>query len=355
MKQIKKKRNKEDQKSTKKEISTTKKIIIFIISFMITECLGCAFLLYGPLPKFRNWLVTTAMTTMNHQYLATLFYSDETIQKILEENKIIEPDSNTNLDIINTNSIKTTVYKDEYEKEILEHDAKDAYKMIEVSGKNYSGYLVAIYDPSKVKVVTSKYLGTNGEYLIDMAKREDALVAINGGGFLDADGLGTGAEVEGIVIQDGKILNSSRYTRSGGLIGFTKDNKLYLGRVSAQEAIELGIRDAVEFGPFLIVNGESSKVVGNGGYGLHPRTAIAQRKDGVVLFLVIDGRRIGCMGADMDDLIEILMRYGAYNAANLDGGNSSALIIKNKLINHPINWDEKEETRPIATGFILTK
>ena len=134
----------------------------------------------------------------------------------------------------------------------------------------------------------------------------------------------------------------------------TKDNKLYLGRVkSAEEAIQLGIRDAVEFGPYLIINGEASKIVGNGGYGLHPRTVIGQRKDGVVLFLVIDGRRVGCMGADMDDLIEIMERYGAYNAANLDGGNSSALIIKNKLINHPINWDEREETRPIATGFML--
>lgn len=332
-----------------------KKIIIFLGSLLVTGILGSIFLLYGPSPKFRNWLVTTAMTTMNHQYLATMFYSDETIEKILEENKLIEPNNNTDLDLINTEKIKTTIYKDKYEKEILEHKSDEAYKMIEVSGNNYSGYLVAIYDPSKIKVVTSKNLGRGGEYLIDMAKREKALVAINGGGFLDADGQGTGAEVEGIVIQDGKILNTKRYTRNGGIIGFTKDNKLYLGKVTAKEALELGVRDAVEFGPFLIVNGETSQSVGNGGYGLHPRTVIGQRKDGVVLFLVIDGRRIGCMGADMDDLIEIMSRYGAYNAANLDGGNSSALIIQNQLINHPINWDEKEMTRPIATGFILTK
>ena len=289
------------------------------------------------------------MTTMNHQYLATMFYSSDKIQEILESNKIIEPKDNTNLSKINTSKIITGLYQNEYEKEILEHDEKEMYKMIEVSGKGYSGYLVAIYDPSHVKVVTSKNLGVDGEYLLDMSKREKALVAINGGGFLDADGKGTGALVEGIVIRDGVILNRSRYTRAGGLIGFTNDNKLYLGRISADEAIQMGIRDAVEFGPFLIVNGEASKVVGNGGYGLHPRTVIGQRKDGVVLFLVIDGRRVGCMGADMDDLIEIMLRYGAYNAANLDGGNSSALVIQNKLINHPINWDDVEETRPIAT------
>ncbi len=340
-------------KKTKK-VGKKKKVFIGVLSFFITLMLGGLFLLYGPFPNFRNWLVTTAMTTMNHQYLAKMFYSNETIEKILEENKIIEPNQDTDLSIIDTSDITTKVYKDKYEKEILEHKKEEKYKMIEVSGKNYSGYLVAIYDPSKVTVVTSKNLGMKGQYLIDMAKENKALVAINGGGFIDENGLGTGAEVSGIVIRDGKILNRNRYTRAGGLIGFTKENKLYLGKVkSAEEAIQLGIRDAVEFGPYLIVNGEASKVVGNGGYGLHPRTVIGQRKDGVVLFLVIDGRRVGCMGADMDDLIEIMKRYGAYNAANLDGGNSSALIIKNKLINHPINWDEKEETRPIATGFML--
>lgn len=338
----------------KRITNKTKKILIIIISFIFLGLSTSLFLLYGPYNGFRNWLITTAMTTMNHQYLATFFYSDDTINKVLEQNKIIESSSNTDLSKINTNSISTSIYKNEYEKEILEHEPEEKYKMIEVSGKTYSGYLVAIYDPAKVKLVTSKNLGSKGEYLIDMAKRENALVAINGGGFVDDTTLNSGGEPDGILIKDGKILNSKHYSKSGGVIGLTKDHKLYLGKVSANEAIQAGVRDAVEFGPFLIVNGEASKVVGNGGYGLHPRTVIAQRQDGVILFLVIDGRRVNCLGADMDDLIEILTRYGAYNAANLDGGNSSALIINNKLINHPINWSNQEETRPIADGFILT-
>ena len=338
----------------KRITNKTKKILIIIISFIFLGLSTFLFLLYGPYNGFRNWLITTAMTTMNHQYLATFFYSDDTINKVLEQNKIIESSSNIDLSKINTNSISTSIYKNEYEKEILEHEPEEKYKMIEVSGKTYSGYLVAIYDPAKVKLVTSKNLGSKGEYLIDMAKRENALVAINGGGFVDDTTLNSGGEPDGILIKDGKILNSKHYSKSGGVIGLTKDHKLYLGKVSANEAIQAGGRDAVEFGPFLIVNGEASKVVGNGGYGLHPRTVIAQRQDGVILFLVIDGRRVNCLGADMDDLIEILTRYGAYNAANLDGGNSSALIINNKLINHPINWSNQEETRPIADGFILT-
>ena len=340
------------KKSGKK--SFDKKLLLFLLSFFATIFVCLLFLLYGPYSGFRNWLVTTAMTTMNHQYLATIFYSDNTIKKILENNKVVEPDHDTNLSKINVDKISGNIYQNEYEKEILEHKKGEDYKMIEISGKGYSGYLVAIYDPSRIRLLTSKYLGSRGEYLVDMSRRENALVAINGGGFIDDTTLNSGGVPEGIVIKEGKVLNRSRYTRAGGLIGFTQDNKLYLGRVTVDEALQLGIRDAVEFGPFLIVNGEASRVVGNGGYGLHPRTVIGQRKDGVVLFLVIDGRRVNCIGADMDDLIEIMQRYGAYNAANLDGGNSSALVIHHKLINHPINWDEQEATRPIATGFMFS-
>lgn len=332
-----------------------KKILITVMSFIITIMIIFIVLLYGPYKGFRNWLITTAMTTMNHQWLATIFYSDKVINKVLEENKVIESKDNTELLEINTDKISKTMYKDKYDKEILSHDGNEIYKLINIKGKNYSGFLVAIYKPEKIKVVSSKNLGVSGEYLINMSKRSNAIVAINGGGFVDDTTLNSGGQPDGILIQDGKILSSKHYSKGGGLIGFTKDNKLYLGRISATEAIKIGIRDAVEFGPFLIINGETSKVVGNGGYGLHPRTAIGQRKDGIVLFLVIDGRRIGCVGADMNDLIEIMKRYGAYNAANLDGGNSSALIINNKLINHPINWSNQEETRPIADGFIVTK
>lgn len=55
----------------------------------------------------------------------------------------------------------------------------------------------------------------------------------------------------------------------------------------------------------------------------------------------------------MNDLVDILLRYHAYNASNLDGGNSSALVIDNKIVNHPINWDNVEQTRPIPCGFIV--
>ena len=137
------------------------------------------------------------------------------------------------------------------------------------------------------------------------------------------------------------------------VIGFTKDDKLVLGKMTLSQAKEAGIRDAVTFGPFLIVNGKPSSVLGNGGWGQAPRTAIAQRQDGIVLFLIIDGRTITKPGADMNDLIDILQKYGAYNAANLDGGTSSVMAVDGKLINDPIDSTGAHKTRFIATGFGL--
>ena len=347
---------KKERVKNKENIAKLKKrdnIFTIILSICDVVAVIVLFLLYGPFNGFRDWLVTTAMSTMNHQYLATTFYSDEYIEKVLKRHSIKEPDGNTDISKILG---EEQDYIDEYDKEILDRNKKDIYKLIEINEKGFSGYLVAIYDPSKIKVTYSKRLGYSGEYLVDMAKRENAIVAINGSGFLDEGGLGTGGQAIGAIISGGKIISNYGYSQyGGGIIGFTSDNKLYLGKISAEEALNIGIRDAVEFGPFLIVNGESAFINGNGGYGVHPRTAIAQRKDGIVLFLVIDGRSLKSKGADMNDLVDILLRYHAYNAANLDGGNSSALVIDNKIINHPINWDNLEQTRPIGCGFVVVE
>lgn len=336
----------------------SKKILIIIISIIVVFLSSGLFLLYGPYDGFRDFWITSAMTTMNHQYLATIFYSDETINKVLEKNEVIEPGGITDTDLIDIydNTITTTVYKDEYDKQVLEHEEGAIYKYFKVDGYSFDAYMAVIYDPSKISVVHTKYMGVTGQYLVDMAKENNAIVAINGGGFVDINGESNGGEPRGIIIEDGKIIQSSRNRdKAGGVIGFTNDHKLFLGDVPAEEAVAAGVRDAVEFGPFLVINGESSFIKGNGGYGIHPRTVIGQRKDGIVLFLVVDGRRVDSIGAGMKDLSDIMVKYGAYNAANLDGGNSSVLVINNKIVNRPINWSMQEETRPIATGFIVTE
>ena len=204
-----------------------------------------------------------------------------------------------------------------------------------------------------VHLATTNYLGVRGEYITDVSKREDAKVIINGNGFHDPNWNSNGSTPHGTVIKDGKIVSKFRKANwGGGFIGFTNDNVLVLGKMSDQEALKMGIRDAVEFGPFLMINGKRSFVKGNGGWGLAPRTVIAQRRDGIVLFLVINGRLSTSIGASMVDLCDIMENYGAYNAANLDGGASSALLINHKIINTPVAGG-KDGLREIPTFWVV--
>ena len=346
-----------DKSNKKKKKKNWKKIWLVLVILAIIGVGSGGFLLYGPYSGFRDWLITTAMTTMTHQYLATWFFDEDTISEALAKNKVNEVDeiTNTNTIVINKTS-GNTQYANEYEKAILEKDPEhEDYKIIEIKGKGYSGYLAAIYDPSRIKTVYTKKLGTSGEYLTQMAKDNDALIAINGGGFEDPNYNSNGANPLGLTFSGGKLVTSKTWNGSGGLIGFTQDNKLALGKMTVKQAQDMKIRDGVTFGPFLIVNGKPSKVLGNGGWGTAPRTAIGQRKDGIVLFLVIDGRTLTEPGANMNDLIEIMQNYGAYNASNLDGGTSSAMVVNGKIINDPVDSSGAHRTRYISTGFIVTK
>lgn len=314
-------------------------------------------LLYGPWSGFRVWLVTTAMTTMRHQYFATWFFDEETIAYVLDTNKIVESGESTDANLITTDNIADTGnYKNDFERQILQRDPKNNdYKIIPIDGKGYDGYIAAIYDPSRIRVTVTKNLGISGQYVTTMASDNKALVAINGGGFDDPNYEGSGGAPVGVTLTYGKIASRAGYSGTGGVIGFDSKNRLILGKMTLEQAQEKGIHDAVTFGPFLIINGKKSEVLGNGGWGTAPRTAIAQRKDGIVLFLVLDGRRANKPGASMHDMIDVLMDYGAYNAANLDGGTSSVLVVNDVIVNDPIDISGAHRTRPVASAFILEK
>lgn len=111
----------------------------------------------------------------------------------------------------------------------------------------------------------------------------------------------------------------------------------------------MGLRDAVSFGPALVVNGEPAQFEGVSS-GLNPRTAIGQRADGAVLMLVIDGRQVNSMGASMADLVDIMVRYGAVNACNLDGGSSSNMVYEGEVLNDGV---AVTGSRRIPTTFIV--
>lgn len=333
--------------------------LIFIFILATFGIFTLLFLVYGPNSKFRDWLINTAMGTKSHKYLATIFYDDKTIDDSLNKNKIFEFSFDSNLDeieFIDYSNIDNFEFKDKYEEQVLVKDENNNdYKIIRIEEEKFDGYLAVIYDPSRIHVAVTKHFGKDGQYLETISEQNNALVAITGGGFIDPTGKGTGGEPLGITISNGELIHETLYNGeiiNGGLVGITSDNKLYLGTASGKEALEMGIRDSVSFGPFLIVNGISAKIEGDLAGGRSPRTAIAQRKDGIFLFLVLDGDRTLGRGATYKDIIDVMEKYGAYNATCLDGGSSAGMTVNHKLINNPTTKSGKHMTRPIATAFI---
>ena len=339
-------------RKVKKIYKTT---IVFIVLDIIA--LTCFFIMYGPYSKIRNLYVNTAMKTMNHQYFANIFYNDETIKKIMDSNyfKAFEEDANVDDVVINTK--EKSKYKDKYEEELFTRDkGNDEYKIINLKIGTSKGYLVAIYHPEKVKLISTKQfnVGGKGERVSTMCDRYNASVCINGGGFQD---FGYGSDIPiGIVIQNGEITwgKDSADTARDNIIGITNDGKLKLmTNATANEALDANINDAMVFGPFLIVNGKPLEIVGDP-WGQAPRVAIGQTKDGIMLFLVVDGENY-INGASLQDMVDILQRYGAYNAANLDGGQSSSLTVNGKLYNSPPPAAKKQGGRYVVTGWGLMK
>lgn len=326
-------------------------VISILLGLYVLGCSSFLFILYGPYDTFRTWLITTAMATMNHQYYCKWFYSDEQINAVLNENYVAEGTESTDPSLITFD--KTEGYANIYERQILEHEEDALYKIIRFKVNDCDAYLAAVYDASKISVGVSKYLGVGGQYVYDMAKQQNAVLAINGGGFYDPNYSSTGGNPLGVTIKDGEVITDEAYSsNNGGIIGFNWSNQLVLLRdADGNEALDAGIRDAVTMGPFLIVNGKMADIKGNGGWGYAARTAIGQRADGIVLMLVVDSNEFRTKGASIKDLAEIMERYGAVNAANLDGGTSSAMVENGKLINDPIDSALRHKTRGIPTMF----
>lgn len=329
-----------------------KSIMILLPIFASLYAIGCTVflvLLYGPSPSFRDWLITTAMATMNHKHYCKWFYSEEAINNVLSNNFIDDSGLETDPSLITIGNDDGN-YKDEYDKEILDREEGTLYKIINFEVNGCKAYLGVVYDPSKISVGYTRKLGKEGQYIDVMAKEQNAVLAQNGGGFFDQNYNSNGSTPIGVTISNGKIITD--YKSSRGVIGFNKNNVLVLRKnAQAQELINDGIRDAVTMGPFLIVNGKPSFIRGNGGWGYAARSAIGQRQDGIVLMLVVDSNEFRTKGASMVDLVEIMQRYGAINAANLDGGTSAVLVENGKIINDPIDSALKHKTRPIADMF----
>ncbi len=322
------KKRKNNKKNNKSRLIKRIALSIFTALFVIVlGLLGVIYILeFGPSNTARNLFVNSAMESSAGKFMATMFLSDEKIAQIRKDNSVVASDDITDTSLINIGTNETdTADGDDYD--------EDGIQIIDISNDTYKGKMMIVKDPSRVTVGISGQYGASysGKTVMDMAMNYDAVAAVNGGGFEDNNGVGNGGTPIGLVISDGEL----KYGSAGSsyeVIGFDNNNNLVVGKMTASEALSRGVRDALSFGPILIVNGQASQVNGSGS-GLNPRTAIGQRADGAILLLVIDGRQVNSLGASYADVIDVMLEYGAVNAANLDGGSSSLMYYKGEYIN----------------------
>jgi exopolysaccharide biosynthesis protein len=304
-------------------------------------------LLFGPYENTRKVFVSTVLST-RHSYLITDYIPQKTIDKILGMDDVVqEPEEEITQEIVtdlNKINVKYTSGND-----ISRYD---------IHTERYNGYVLEIKNPLSVKVAMTKYIGKMGQKTSEMAEEHNAVAAINGGSFIDksSDGTlyaGTGAEPGGFVISQGKVIYPKTNIKKNNIenvIAFTKKGQLIVGDHTLEEMQKLGVQEAMCFRrPNIIINGNpqiKDKMLD----GLNPRTAVGQKEDGTVIFVVIDGRKITSPGASLYDMQQIMLDRGAINAGSLDGGYSSTMYYKGEVINSPNAWDGE---RSVSTAFYV--
>lgn len=94
-------------------------------------------------------------------------------------------------------------------------------------------------------------------------------------------------------------------------------------------------------GPQLVSNGKKVFAAEAGRYSeslyrlRHPRTAIGWRSDGKLILLTVDGRQKQSVGMTIDELANLMLEFGCAEAMNMDGGGSTTMVVKGKVVNHP--------------------
>lgn len=317
---------------------------IMLGTILLISLIGFYFLLkticHGPSESASNLFVSTILETGAMQFLASLYFSEEEILEITNKNSMVFQDEEVNTELIVINPGKNTEDSDTTEEDF----DINGVEIVDVAGRTFAAKLMIVNDPSRVKVATmypwsDMNHSKNGLTLEQHVKNGNYLGGVNGGIYVN--GGHWGGRPKGLVVSEGEI-QMNEPEPGDVMIGFNEDNILVIKAIGdmteaevEQLVLDERIRDAVTFKDEmtkdnnhfaqLIINGKPREITGSGS-GANPRTAIGQRADGSVLLLVTDGRGAsGHLGATAADLLNIMLEYEAVNAANLDGGSSSAM------------------------------
>jgi len=287
--------------------------------------------------KLRILLAETAITTQSFREWSWLFVGgakrDEMIKELFAMN--------------DKNAAEEQVLPKEPFDEKTKPD--ELIRIENISGKGWVGKKMYIYDPTAIRVVVPGKKGA-GETVASMVKRTGAVAGVNAGGFIDPGGFGNGFAPIGVVMSGGEVLfNDTGPDEPQHVVAITEEGALVIGKHSVNELRKMKVNEAVSFYPRVIVNGKPLITKGDGGRGIQPRTAVGQREDGTIIFVVIDGRQAHSVGATLRDVQDLLLEEGCINAGFLDGGSSSSLVGDGgTVLTKPSSPNGKERALPSA-------
>ena len=330
-----------------------------IVTVLVVGCglLGLEWvILKGPSPALRDLFISTMDETRRFRFVPQIFMTADELNAIRTRKKM-ETDIATdkNLITVAANQERTVTQigsagstaQDSDPYGLVDEDG-DGIIFTEVKGNGYLGYMTVILDPKRVFVGMPDNYGGVGLTLEQMCQKYGAIGGINAGGFKDDGGGGLGGMPEGLTIIDGVCYNSDMDVTEG-FAGLDRDGILHVGFYSYEDCLANDIVHAVSFGPILISNG----VPTDPEYltsSVNPRTAIAQRADGAIIMLVIDGRQVHSIGATYQDMVDLLLSYGAVNACNMDGGSSTVMYYEGRYVNSCSA--EGGNPRPLPNAFL---
>lgn len=369
------------------------KIILQFLAFLFTFVFAIVLTLYcalgmlcanrvskqekaeGKISEILYITVPTFLETGAFKFIPSLYLSSDSIQAIVDKNKMKDMDANVDEGLINLDGTKTTGKLDiditatENNQNNTSTENDSPIEIHEVSDATYFGTMMIVKDPSRISLATIYPWREIGVTLDQLVKDNNAIGGINGG--LYNSNKNTGGSPYGVIVSNGEIQYNQPQSFAGlVLIGFTENNVLQIIDVSKMNAKQVEklvkekkIRDAVTFQDEasdannhfvqLIINGEVREMNGMGS-GLNPRTAIGQREDGAVLMFVTDGRgKNGHLGASASDLIKVMKDFGAVNAANLDGGSSSCMYYNGEYLMTSVTFYYTNASWFLPAGFVI--
>lgn len=369
------------QKKEKRKKTGLDRLVAVLLTLVVLEALYCT-AVFSDIPfveKYRKLWIQTAMSTGSHQWLATAFIPGNVVDEVMWEVSLAKQSQigvttnwgdGTTAEPEETAAVKDGPEEQFYElyweidprtmddyledhpetldkgwdqiyineaglddegtsiktiegDQVLAIDVPNQTLVLRVSGSGYQGAMVIAKDPAKLSIHPSQYLGAAGENAGVIGERHNGIVAMTASGFIDPDGNGNGGTLAGYTMMNGEE-RGDHYVWGYKRLEIREDDRFYIMDADGT-TVDPSTRDAVEFTPALIVDGEILVDENADWNGLNPRACIGQNDRGEILMLAIEGRQTHSLGTGVAECAKILARYNCMQAMNLDGGTSAIL------------------------------